>query len=957
MHRGHGLSPRANLATYFHLISGAEQQKSLEHHRQMNHTTNDSDDAQQFKRRRVSKACDFCRRRKVKCNGENPCINCFKNNFVCNYSLSRRKKSTVLLLNNDIYNGEQQVISENPREKLPLGSQGFEHNQISLLTDRLDKMETLMQNITDKLSTFKEDLKDGNADKKYNANTNLNTNSNANDSKKKTNRFNFPVLEHENTSELSLNSPNKYSPFIPELRPNEFIGPQTNFSIFSAKGMQWLRENLGSDAKEYLDPLMKLPKTIHKVVKSQIKKWREPISSVELTPLPDKYITDALLELFLGENSPIPIPLLKHKEMKALFDQYYQEQAGIYSKNKLNYSDFLLMNVVVTASSSLLIDAKNVDENFIKFLKLPDIPISKLKELENKHLLNSIYYFNRISIVPDGIRSIHGILLLAMYNEITFSHKISYMLLSIAIRLSQDMGLHRAETYTGYSEAEAFTRRITWLVCYQYDKAVCFRTGKPPIVNDADVSFKLDLDFTLAISKFYQIDASQLTDFQISSYFNVLYNSDNTDVGRGFLFIMVLLGKIGIKSYFKLFSASALVGKSQDEIVEIVGSLLQELDDFQKILPPRIQIGNNILKNLFNSTENEYINSHTKMFTVFVHFVYYNLVIRVNKIAMRDPWSTNLTASTKPDQPTSSSSSGNTKKFNDNEFCNRCLDAARQVLKLCWGLPQRVNHLLSLCLFFPSNALILLFGSVVQHPTSESAADDLNLMIQAYMKFFAVCPEKAKFQMVDLAVRQLIKIAIKIYEKNNGDKPFEICDEVKGDLNRPAQVIDRLIEERKQRALSSFQQERPNINANNNTKKSTNISAMNSNARSVSLTNDANTTIDNNNISNNNLNGNTNHNLNNNFNGAFNNSNGNFNNNNLNSENINDNNFNTGGQGFFMPNINELNEYKNEVGSTTSTSNFDEQYFDFNNKTSTEVFALFDSLFCLPDFIINKDIN
>lgn len=38
-------------------------------------------------RKRVTTACEFCRRRKVKCDGNNPCINCTQNRIQCHYAV------------------------------------------------------------------------------------------------------------------------------------------------------------------------------------------------------------------------------------------------------------------------------------------------------------------------------------------------------------------------------------------------------------------------------------------------------------------------------------------------------------------------------------------------------------------------------------------------------------------------------------------------------------------------------------------------------------------------------------------------------------------------------------------------------------------------------------------------------------------------------------------------------
>lgn len=43
-------------------------------------------------RRRISKACNYCRQRKIKCNGNSPCLNCKNHQIECTYSKTIRKK-------------------------------------------------------------------------------------------------------------------------------------------------------------------------------------------------------------------------------------------------------------------------------------------------------------------------------------------------------------------------------------------------------------------------------------------------------------------------------------------------------------------------------------------------------------------------------------------------------------------------------------------------------------------------------------------------------------------------------------------------------------------------------------------------------------------------------------------------------------------------------------------------
>ncbi|KAK5961675.1 Zn(II)2Cys6 transcription factor domain-containing protein PWA37_001047 [Arxiozyma heterogenica] len=48
----------------------------------------------QFKRRRVTRACDECRKKKVKCDGQQPCIHCTVYSYNCTYNKPTKRTFT-----------------------------------------------------------------------------------------------------------------------------------------------------------------------------------------------------------------------------------------------------------------------------------------------------------------------------------------------------------------------------------------------------------------------------------------------------------------------------------------------------------------------------------------------------------------------------------------------------------------------------------------------------------------------------------------------------------------------------------------------------------------------------------------------------------------------------------------------------------------------------------------------
>jgi hypothetical protein len=62
---------------------------------QTNSTNVETDHA--MTRRRISKACNYCRQRKIKCNGTSPCTNCQNHGIDCIYTKTIRKKKRPMV--------------------------------------------------------------------------------------------------------------------------------------------------------------------------------------------------------------------------------------------------------------------------------------------------------------------------------------------------------------------------------------------------------------------------------------------------------------------------------------------------------------------------------------------------------------------------------------------------------------------------------------------------------------------------------------------------------------------------------------------------------------------------------------------------------------------------------------------------------------------------------------------
>lgn len=692
----------------------------------------------QKKRDRVSKACQFCRKKKIKCDGNQPCGNCSSANSECIYPSESERK---------------------PRSKKAKPSKS---QSISDLDNRLARLESLLTNLAGKMDggnlglfgTSVDDALESTIDSKLETpgNSEISPNSIANEGIPYSNFIPNVEGDYEKStaeSGYSLNAPTAHvtedQMASQALTTNVFHGNHSCFFIFSGKSMEWIASKVPPIHQDSFVPLGNLPTLFSICVKAFNEVWFSPRpTDAELRkqmslgwfPEDEKLI----FELLEGVGNIFLVnEIYDSNHLTELFKIYYTERdSKSGSSYRFRFSELLIMNICLALAISHVIDNRIVDNmhsvDISSTSRLASCSTKDLVTLQTKFFSNSIYYYDMVSVMSDGLRTIQGILLLISYLETSWvKNHVNYILVSIAVRYAQEIGLHRSETLIGLSAEEAHIRRRIWWFCEYYDMEICYRMGKPPLVNPSDVSTLNTKDL-------------------INSSFNGCSISDVNEVDdlnpeflkcllerRGFTVYLchfiTHLNRIRYDSYTGLFSASSSVNS--------LGNLVTKIDSLNTRM---FRLANSLSASLrprfyrdsdFSSLfifRNKVEDIQTLEMAVTFHLTYFTHLMTINRVVSR--------------LDIHDQGPGN---VHIQKFRNLGLESARTILHIVSNIDSSLipYSCLNWLLIYPFGAFLTLTASCLNRPSQSQTLEDVNLLINVIMLFFGASSFKMEYEAGD----------------------------------------------------------------------------------------------------------------------------------------------------------------------------------------------------------------
>ncbi|KAI8625154.1 N-terminal binuclear Zn cluster-containing protein [Xylariaceae sp. FL1651] len=632
------------------------------------------DDVNEAKRRRIARACDMCRKKKIKCDGKLPaCTHCINYKTDCVFTQVEKKRSP------------------------PKGAKYIEG-----LENRLGRMESLLRlsgllgdddEATD-LATLEKRLAEKHQQSKHASHISQASQSNPTSPSQATSapdgfestpqsaltspeptrerefkRDHSPPPDAKSEEEVAALSEMMCSLVTNNQGETRYIGSSSGFSIFSPKGIQWVNERTGDTSFQRM--ISEVSIDDHKWTQWKPEVFSDLFRRPVFRPLPPKPEALSLLKDFF-ENFNCIFPLFHQPTFMHLVERQYSsnpyEGSGWWASLNCVFAIAHRLRVM-----SNLVPAEE-DEKAWAYIK------------------NAMGVFTELTMRNTDLLSVQALLGIALFMQGTPNPQPSFLLVAAAIRLSHSIGLHKRGTGFNLNPIEIEQRKRVFWIAYMLDKDLCLRSGRPPAQDDDDMNVELpDAD-----------PADHIGNIPLAN-----------GKGKMNLFrVMCELAVIQSRIYKKLYSTKA-TKLSDGELLQTIGELDKELETWK----------DNI--DIDYRPEHEIKASHTPLILhiVMLHFSYYNALTTIHRMSIHHGFWTSRLANF-------AIQGLNARPLNPRVFSSAalCASAARATISLLKYIPQGDFSCVWMALYFPVSALVTLFGNILQNPNDPRARSDTRLM-------------------------------------------------------------------------------------------------------------------------------------------------------------------------------------------------------------------------------------
>ncbi|SCU94287.1 LAME_0F06876g1_1 [Lachancea meyersii CBS 8951] len=533
-------------------------------------------------RKRVLKACDYCRKRKIKCGMINPvtgmCDNCVKFNVPCTFKhhqeLERHRLASGIETGGASSTRKFRKTGENSLAKVDMypfsepqsgWSVTTPNSPAQALEGKLEALETQIRGLVNLLS-------------QQHAQVHAST------------AHTQPEQQKDRTF-----------PGLVDVSPRPKQKRYTS-SLITKRRIAWLRKraqfchgrHIGSNATSDTDlpavtsfsPLMDVFVMSSKWYIAEVKKLIDfsnpfvPMNGPQLYPLPSQPEMQKMMEVCQSRLFEGAFSIVGHQDLADVVNRYYADE-------KLSYSELLLVDIWVCVCTAYNVNGTN--DCHLKDSS-PD-----MHTRESHMLLNCMYQYHKVSLISEGLRSVQALLLLYQYVHSKVSANVAYSIFCVAQRFAQEVGLHKRKTYEGLSLEESSRRLKMWYMCIAIDAQLSLAFCRAPLINFDETEIFTESFFADFIAK-HQLSSRKTTRQIDSSYEGSLKHSMSLLLSfpdtllLGGCYYGMELNRISAKIYTDLLRADSMSNATFDEVLRKALSILSELKEWEESLPEELSL-------------------------------------------------------------------------------------------------------------------------------------------------------------------------------------------------------------------------------------------------------------------------------------------------------------------------------------------------------------------------------
>ncbi|KAI5461332.1 fungal-specific transcription factor domain-containing protein [Mariannaea sp. PMI_226] len=650
------------------------------------------DDSIEAKRRRIAKACDMCRKKKIKCDGKMPaCSHCANNKADCVFTQVEKKRAPPK--GAKYIEGLENRLSRMEHILRLSGLIDDEDGDVdlgALERELMEKKQTRRQTsmaVTASLPNSPSHTASGTSAADGTESTpqsSLTSPAPVPTKEDKRKSMSPPRDTREGEEEVSALSEMMCSLVTNTYGETRFIGSSSGFSIFSPKGIEWVNSKTGD--KSFQRMISEVSVDDHKWTNWKPEVFGDLFRRPIFRPIPPKPEAMSLLRDFF-ENFNCIFPLFHQPTFMHLVEMHYSSEpyhgSGWWAS----------LNVALAIAHRLRVMSNLVPQ--------------EEDEKAWAYLKNAMGVFPELVMRNTDLLSVQALLGMALFMQGTPNPQPSFLLISAAMRLAHSIGLHKRGTGFNLNPIEIEQRKRVFWIAYMLDKDLCLRSGRPPAQDDDDMNVELP-----------EADpADNIGNIPLAD-------------GKGKMNLFRVMCEVAIiesEVYKRLYSVQASK-QSDGDLLNTIGELDQKLEAWKDSIPIDFR------------PEHDIKASHTPLIlhVVMVHFTYYNCLTTIHRMSIHHGyWTSRLS--------NYAIQGLNSKPLNPRVFSSAviCTSAARASINLLRYVPQGDFACVWMILYFPVSALVTLFGNILQNPLDPRAKAD-NRSMDTVVTFLSMLGQEAE---------------------------------------------------------------------------------------------------------------------------------------------------------------------------------------------------------------------